>query len=170
MPVVYSRRVEDSFARFWAAYPARPDNPKAPAKAVFAKLVADGEDPEALVRAAGRFAVKCAEEGIKARFLPHARRWLNQRYFDDYLDADVPAPAEPAQPAPEHPMDWARASVTAGAWASWFARLTVTVEDGETIITAPTRLVRDRLDQDHRPLFARRFGRDWRWRIEGDPS
>lgn len=161
MPVVYPARVTEAFARFWAAYPTRPDNPRAPALAVFDRLVKDGEDAEALVVAAGRYAAVAAADGIKGRFLPHARKWLHLRYFDDYL-TDLPASAEPAQPAPEcpHPMDWARPHVSAAAWTSWFAGLSVVppVEVQPWTVVAPSAFVRDRVQSEYGHLFRRQFG------------
>ena len=43
----------DAFERFWKAYPYRAENPKAPARVVFARLIKDGHDAEALIGAAG---------------------------------------------------------------------------------------------------------------------
>lgn len=169
MPVTYPAKVEAAFARFWAAYPHRPVNPRAPALAVFARLMKAGEDAEALTQAASRYAAVVKAEAIDPMSIPHARKWLHLRYFDDYLTTDVPAPAEPAQPGPEHPMDWARAHVTPAAWASWFSQLVIETDaDGRVVVVAPTAFARDRLDTDHRPAFARRYGAGFRWSVKGE--
>lgn len=178
-PPVYPAFVEAAFARFMADYPDRPVNPRAPAKAMFARLVREGEDPEFLIRAAGLYARDMKAAAVRPTFIPHARTWLSQRIFDDYRDAaDVPAPADEAQPAPEHPMaghpmDWARAHVTPGAWTSWFSRLSVEMAPPgvvrPTLITAPTAFARDRVQQEYGHLIRRQFG-TVQWRIEGEAS
>jgi hypothetical protein len=165
MPVSYPVRVIAAFDRFWAAYPPRPVNPRARALAVFARLVKEGEDPEALVAAAGRFAEAVNAERIRPIFVPHARTWLHGRDFEDFAIADAPAPAEPAQPVPEHPLAWLKDHMTTQAWASWIERLTVTGEPGAIVITAPLELTRDRVVNEYGQLIRRRLG-DVTWRVE----
>lgn len=167
MPVNYPAKVETAFARFWAAYPHRPVNPRAPALAVFARLMKAGEDADALVAAAGRYAAIVKAEKLDPVSIPHARKWLHLRYFDDYMTPDAPAPAEPAQPAPEHPFAWARPHMTAASWTAWLERLELDEVDGAVVITAPTRFARARIDQDHGQLLRRRYGVVI-WRIRGD--
>lgn len=159
--------VQAAFARFWAAYPPRRPNPSAPARQVFADLVKAGEDPEALIDAAGRFADLVRVERINSVFVPHARRWLAKREFEDFLTPDVPVSADIDQPRPEHPLDWMRATMTAAAWSAWIERLAVETTDTGVIITAPTRFVRDRVIQDHGPAIRRQYGAV-EWRIARD--
>lgn len=166
-PPAYPQYVLAAFERFWKAYPHRPVNPRAPALAVFAKLVKAKEDPETLIAAAGSYAAVVKAEFIDPVSIPHARRWLNQRFFDDYTP-DALASADDGQPAPEHPMDWARAHVTPETWISWFSRLSVQIDDdGAVAVVVPTAFGRDRLDTDWRPLFLRHYGRAFRWTIKG---
>lgn len=138
-----------SFDRFWSADPYRKENPKAPARLVFAKLLDEGEDAEALVAAASRYAAFCAAEKIKSTFIPHARKWLNQRYFEDYMtDADAPASA-PSGPNPEHPLATLYAVVGEGAWLSYFAPLAIDTSVSPARITAATRYALDKLQRDY---------------------
>ncbi|MGH7027351.1 DnaA N-terminal domain-containing protein [Brevundimonas sp.] len=169
MPVTYPAHVEAAFNRFWSAYPHRPVNPRAPALAVFARLLKAGESADALIVAAGRYAAVAKAEKLDPVSIPHARKWLNQRYFDDYMTPDVPAPAEPAQPAPEHPFDWARGHMTTATWTAWFERLELEEIDGAVVIIAPTRFARDRINQEHGHLLRRRYG-GVVWRIRGDAA
>lgn len=170
-PVQITAAIEAAFARLFAAYPHRRPNPRARALVAFARVVVEhGVDPEALIVAAGRWAEEVRRERIKSVSVPHAATWLNQHDFEDYLTPDVPASAEPAQPEPEHPMahpmDWARPLVAAASWAAWFDRLTVSAEDGQTVITAPTAFARDRVRNDFGRLFRDHFGAV-SWRIQG---
>ncbi len=118
-----SMAVRTAFDRFMAAYPARGDNPRAPALVVFDRLVAQGDDAEQLVAAAGRFASAMKTEGREARMIPHARTWLSQRRFEDYL-TDAPASALQG-PNPEHPLHWLAAEIGDAAWVSYIGPLTV---------------------------------------------
>lgn len=141
-----SQAVRTAFDRLMTAYPARGDNPRAPALAVFARLVATGEEPEALIRAAGRFAEVMKAEGREPRMIPHTRTWLSQRRFDDYL-TDVPAsaPGDAPRPNPEHPLFWLAAEIGEAAWLSYIGPLTVEEEAGMPLIVARTAFQLDRL-------------------------
>lgn len=144
-----SKTVEAAFDRFWAAYPYRRENPKAPARLMFSRLVAEGEDVEVLIAAAGRYAEFCKAEKTKSTFIPHARKWLNQRYFEDYLtDPDAPASA-PEGPSPEHPLAGLYAEVGPGPWGSYFAPLAIDLTVQPVRVTAVTGFARDRLKRDY---------------------
>lgn len=142
------KAVQDAFARFWSAYPPRADNPKKPALKVFAQLVEEGADAEALIRAAGAFAVHVKSKGFDEVWTPHARTWLAQERFEEWMTADVPASARPVGPSPEHPLAALYPQIGAAAWASYIAPL-VLAFDGEAVtITAPTRFGLDRVRRD----------------------
>lgn len=144
-----SKATLSAFDRFWKAYPYRAENPKAPARVVFERLLKEGVCPEALIAAAGRYAAFVAGEKIKSIFIPHARKWLNQRYFEDYMtDADVPASA-PAGPSPEHPLFALYAKVGDAAWTSYFAPLTVEIGTAGAVVTAATGYARTKLERDY---------------------
>jgi hypothetical protein len=116
---------------------------------VFARLVADGEDADRLIAAASRYARFCADEKTKSVFIPHARKWLNQRYFEDYLtDPDAPASA-PEGPSPEHPLAQLHAEVGHGTWVSYFAPLVIDTTASPARITAVTRFALNHLRRDY---------------------
>ncbi len=138
-----SKPIQAAFDRLMKAYPARGDNPRAPALAVFARLVADGEDAETLVLAAGRFAAVLKAEAREARMIPHTRTWLSQRRFEDYL-TDVQDSA-PEGPNPEHPLFWLAAEIGDAAWMSYIGPLVVGEECGLPLIIARTAFQLDRI-------------------------
>lgn len=138
--------VQAVFDRFWAAYPARRDNPKKPALKVFADLVAGGADAEALVRAAGAFAAHVKSQGFDPKFTPHARTWLAQERFDEWAtDALASAPA--TGPSPDHPLADLYGRIGAAAWASYIAPLVIAVSFPDVRVEAPTRFALDRVRQ-----------------------
>lgn len=144
-----SQAVQAAFDRLWAAYPYRRDNPKAPARVMFAKLLESGEDAEALIVAASRYAAFCRAEKTASVFIPHARKWLHQRYFEDFMtDADAPASA-PEGPSPDHPLAALYAEIGAGAWASYVAPLIIDQTVEPVRLIAVTRFALDRLRRDH---------------------
>lgn len=157
-PPAYPQHVQDAFGRFWAAYPHRPVNPRAPALAVFAKLVKSGEDVEILIAAAARYAAVVKAEGIDPVSIPHARKWLNLRFFDDYTAPDAPASAEPAQPAPEHPMAWMRPTMAASAFASWIEPLSIERADDGVVVIARTAFALDRVRDEWGRQVQKHYG------------
>lgn len=142
-----SQATQSAFERFWKAYPYRAENPKAPARVVFDRLLKEGVCPEALIAAAGRYAAFVAGEKIKSIFIPHARKWLNQRYFEDYMtDPDAPASAQAASgPSPDHPLAPLFDRIGAASWASYIAPLVIEPSDAGAEIAAPTRFALDRV-------------------------
>ena len=82
-PRSLSKTEEMAFDRLMKAYPPRGDNPRAPARKVFAELMDEGVDAEALVSAAVRYAEVIKAERRERRMIPHTRKWLFQRYFED---------------------------------------------------------------------------------------
>lgn len=165
-PVVLPPALEAAFQRFMAAYPKRRPNPTAPARLKFAEAVRVGEDPEALIAAAQRFAATVKAEGIAPAFIPQTRRWLHQREFEDFL-SDAPATAPEAEPSPDHPLAWMRADMTAAAFSSWIATLTVDeVGEGFVALSARTAFQRDHVMSEHGRRLTARYGAV-RWRIEG---
>jgi hypothetical protein len=142
--------VQDAFARFWAAYPPRADNPKKPALKVFAQLVEDGADPEGLIRAAAAFAFHVKAKGFDPKFTPHARTWLAQERFEEWMATEVPASAQAraSGPNPEHPLARLYGRIGEAAWASYIAPLVITVSFPGARIEAPTRFALDRVRQN----------------------
>lgn len=76
-----SRCATDFFEDFWIVFPRREgSNPKKPARDRFARLVAKGFDPQAIIAGAKALA---AEHPTPTRFVPQAITWLNQERFAD---------------------------------------------------------------------------------------
>lgn len=144
-----TRAITEAFDRFWAAYPYRRDNPKAPARLVFARLVADGEDPEVLVAAAGCYAAFVRDEKTPSLFIPHARKWLNQRYYEDYLTAPDASASAPEGPSPDHPLAAMYAEVGDGVWRSYFAPLVIVRCHPGAGVQAATGYAKDKLKRDY---------------------
>ncbi len=85
----------EQFEMFWDAYPKRPNNPKHPAWQVWEKLEkADLPAPVQMVVAAQRYGDYCKAEKIEPKFIAHARTWLHQRRWEEFL-AEPEAPKEP---------------------------------------------------------------------------
>lgn len=129
--------VQDAFARFWTAYPPRRDNPRKPALLVFAQLIQDGADAEAIIRAAASFASHVKAQGADPKWTPHARTWLAQERFDEWMTSDAPASAQTG-PSPEHPLAALFDMVGRDRWASYFAGPVITHTDDGVTIAAPT--------------------------------
>lgn len=150
------------FDAFWAAYPARRPNPRALAEAAFAKAVAAGFAPAELVAAAQGYAAECKRKGLAEDFIVHARTFLSQRRFEDYIAPPETAPigasrgerasGTTAEAEPDHPL-WPllRGTMPLAEFRTWIAKLTVlTWSEGESaLLTAPTRFVRDWVRQHH---------------------
>jgi hypothetical protein len=78
------------FDEFWAAYPKRPGNPKAPAIAKYVNARQKLKvSHETLLQAAKAYAV--TRVGEDPKFTAQAVTWLNQRRWEDY-DGSAPEP------------------------------------------------------------------------------
>lgn len=169
-----SKTTLEAFERFWAAYPRRPDNPKAAAREVFVRRVREGADAEAVASAAGRYADACRKSGLDLKFVPHARTWLSQRRYEDFLEADVPAsaPAKDAscEPSPDHPLAALREAIGDAAWRSWIQPLTVTQpESGGARIESRNRFALQRVERDYGALIEGVLG-PVAWSVSGRNS
>ena len=140
-------RLRGDFEAFWAAYPPRSPNPRALAEAAFGKVVAEGAAPADLVAAAGAYAAEVKRKGIGEDFVVHARTFLSQRRFLDYLRPPAAdAPAAPTVRDVDHELWQAmRLHVSVGDFLRWIAPLAVvTHTEGEAaLLQAPTRFHRD---------------------------
>lgn len=133
------------FEAFWAAYPKRlGPNPKAAAAKVFAKLTRV-ISPGDLIRAATTFATECVKLKVDPAFVPHARTWLAQERWTDYLAQPEAAQAVPATDLPElyHRLRLRRPDLTAAVWKSWFSALAFDQRADGTVITTPSAFTRD---------------------------
>jgi len=93
--------VDADFDAFWAAYPKRPNNPKAPAKKSYLAARRDDVSHEAIMAGVNAYAAMRVNEDPK--FTAQAVTWLNQkRWADEY---DVPAEAKPVAQASDEQLD-----------------------------------------------------------------
>lgn len=80
-----SPELDQQFERFWQAYPKRQGcNPKAPAKALFAKIISKGDDPEDLIHGA-LLCQQAERSNVGTPYIPQAVKWLRDRRWCDYL-------------------------------------------------------------------------------------
>jgi hypothetical protein len=93
--------VDADFDAFWAAYPKRPNNPKAPAKKSYIAARRGNVSHEAIMAGVNAYAAMRVNEDPK--FTAQAVTWLNQkRWADEY---DVPAEAKPVAQASDGQLD-----------------------------------------------------------------
>jgi hypothetical protein len=166
--VALPKALADAFERFWAAYPRRPDNPKAAARLVFERRVREGADPAAIAAAAGRYAAAVTARRLDAIYVPHARTWLSQRRWEDYLE-DAPASAPVTQPeskapSPDHPLAWLAAEIGDDVWGSWIGRLAF--DPATHTITAETSVARDKVRSLWGRQIAHHYGQDIAWEVQ----
>jgi hypothetical protein len=84
----------DLFEDFWKGYPVQ--RGKERARAAFLALVANGEDPQDLVRAGLAYGDECRRYGREDRFIKRACNFLDpgERLFAEYAALYAPPPAE----------------------------------------------------------------------------
>ena len=168
--------LRSAFDAFWAAYPPRRPNPRVLAETAFAAAVRGGTAPEALIGAAGAYAAEVKAKGIAEAFIVHARTFLVQQRFRDYL---VPATPEPVVSnnlvEPDHPW-WPsfKGRCSPGEFRVWIAPLKLcgTIPDPMSIgvLEAPSRFHRDTVrERFSEPLKAALAVRQLMLRAPGDP-
>lgn len=83
---------KDRFPEFWEAYPRRDgSNPRKPAEQKFTAAVKRGDDPDAIIAGAGRYAAACRADGSYGTpYVAQAVTWLNQSRWLDYQPAGPP--------------------------------------------------------------------------------
>ncbi len=161
--VALPAELASAFAEFWAAYPKRSPNPRALAEAAFAAAVKAGAKPAELVAAAGAYAAECRAKGVREEFIVHARTFLAQRRFLDYL---APATAGQVVTAgaveePTHPW-WPafRGRISPASFAQWIVPLLCVGgeidAEGQQIsvkLNAPTAFHRDYVRERYNELL-----------------
>ena len=164
------------FGQFWAAYPLRPLNPRRPAEVEFARALEAGHTGEALVAAAAAFARQVAAEGVAPTYRPHARTWLAQQRYLDFLPAEGGVSGAVSGGGAgavsgggtAHPL-WPRfrGLLSPELFASWIAPLGIlALPEGGLLIRAPSRFVADRVRSLHAATIERAMGaRIARWEV-----
>lgn len=77
-PASSKQKADEKFDRFWAAYPKKIGKPHA--RKNFAKAIAAGADPEAIIAAAVLYA---DTEAVKRGFVKHPQGWLTDERWND---------------------------------------------------------------------------------------
>jgi hypothetical protein len=145
-----------AFERFWAAYPDRPDNPKAAARQVFERRVREGADPEVIVAAAGRYRAFVAGRKLDSLYIPHARTWLSQRRWEDYAEAPVETAAW--APDPGHPLAFLLEKTGEAYWRSWCEPVALDPDFPTPCLRFRTHLALDRVGRDWGAEINAHFG------------
>jgi hypothetical protein len=137
------------FEAFWSAYPKRVPNPKAVAFQKWQTLLKTKTvTAEELTRAAAAFAAECARLKTEQTFIVHARTFLSQGRFSDYLPKPEAVQAVPADlPELFHRLRARRPDLTEAVWKSWLASLRLEFRPKATI-TAPSAFHRQRVETD----------------------
>ena len=145
------------FAAFWAAYPPRAPNPRAVAEAAYVGAIRAGATPADLVAAAAGYAAECRRLGTAEAFIVHARTFLGQARWRDYVPAAdaPPAPVAPAAVDPAHPLACLLPLLGESVWRIWIAPVEVAswAEGDRALLVAPDPFHRDRLRQQHAPAL-----------------
>lgn len=153
---------QTGFETWWSHYPKRPNNPKQAARVVWDRLDKAGTLPPLrdMIAAADRYTDYCRREKIEPRFIAHARTWLNQQRWQEFIFVDDAKPqVKSAFPAILSPLVRAYGErecqqrfadcdldtengtlVIRTAWRFQFERLETFVETVSRFIEAPVRL------------------------------
>jgi|694.fasta_scaffold28940_6 hypothetical protein len=152
------RQVNEDFEAFWAAYPKRPGNPKAPARKEWERLSGRYDFPrlEVMIECARRYAAHCAKDARGPEFIAHTRTWLFQERWRDWqVEGQQRLPEAPGQAKAnlepdgswrtEGPWLVFRKEVGEQVWKWWFNDLTF--EQG--VLTTRSKFDRDYIDQKY---------------------
>lgn len=151
------RVINDDFEAFWAAYPKRPGNPKAPARKEWERLCKRYDFPkvEVMVECARKYAAHCAKDTRGPEFIAHARTWLFQERWKDWQvgngpDASQTVPqAQKAEPVldgswrSQEPWLGFRKELGEQVWKAWFDYQTYQ----QGVLTVKSKFERDYIDQ-----------------------
>lgn len=140
-------RLRGDFEAFWKAYPPRSPNPRALAEVAFLKAVVGGVQPSDLVAAATAYAAEVKRRGVAEDFIVHARTFVSQQRFLDYLPQPERTATEPdTARAIDHPL-WPamRSRIDAHPFRRWIEPLVVVThsEGDAALLQAPSRFHRD---------------------------
>lgn len=94
--------IDADFEEFWAAYPKRPNNPKAVAKTKYVKARSKNVSHETIVNAARKYAAM--RKGEDPKYTAMAVTWLNQRRWEDDEMEQFPPETAAINDSPEFSM------------------------------------------------------------------
>lgn len=98
--------MREAFEQWWSHYPKRPNNPKQPAWEVWQRFEKAGTLPPLaeMIAAAERYGDLMKRERVEPKFIAHARTWLHQRRFEEFIVVDgAPTGSKKAQEKPALP-------------------------------------------------------------------
>lgn len=92
--MVAKKRTDDpQFDRAWELYPRRPDNSKAAARKAWDARLAEGIDPEEMIRGVRAYARYCVEVGKEPQFIKLAATFFGpSHHFSNSFEVDAPTP------------------------------------------------------------------------------
>lgn len=162
-PADLSPELAEAFTRFWTAYPRRPGNPRAQAEHEFAAAVKRGVTPEVLIGAAGRYAADVKARGLDPQYVCHARTWLHQRRWEDWLEeAPHPEPVEGGGEAvSQDPLFDAllRAGADRRDLVGWLHRVAIAPEPGRVVVRCSSAFDRDQVSVRLKPAIEKAYGK-----------
>lgn len=102
-----------------------------------------------------------------------AWRWLSEGAFDDWQDAPAAKPeAKPVVLDPNHPYHAQRAAMLARVgpveFSSWLAHLAIERDGERWILSAPTRFLRDWINNNYSQVIDAVIGDNWRMVVAED--
>lgn len=157
--------LREAFEAFWSAVPKRPADRPGKARDEFARLVQSGADPQALVRAAGRYAADIRARRVDPQYIPLVGKWLREgghEAFPDPASADEPAELTVDTSDSQDPVHTAlvAAGMTEADHRSWIARCQIDVDrERSTLqVRAPSRFVADTVQSRFEAVLRRAFG------------
>lgn len=157
--------LREAFEAFWKAVPKRAADRPGKARQEFTRLVKGGLSPQALVRAAGRYAADVRARRVDPQYIPLVGKWLREGGHETYPD---PAPAgEPVEltvdtSGSQDPVHTAlvAAGMTEADHRSWIARcqLDIDRERSTLLVRAPSRFIADTVKERFEAVLRRAFG------------
>jgi hypothetical protein len=141
--------LKSAFSAFMEAYPPRVPNPRAPAEMIFRKIVTakmNPVQPDDLIRAAQAYREEVRKLEMDLKFVPHARTWLMQRRFEDYLPSGQAESITPPSLRDPPQELWQQALCQVfgvSVYQGWFAKCALSCDRNGAILSAPTRFSAD---------------------------
>ena len=166
------------FEEFWKVFPRTKNSSKHKAFKAWCRLKTDGalRPLEQMILAAKGYAGFLKTEGVRRKEphpIAHCSTWLNERRFDDLLEADDQSKAA-ALPT-THARDWAdeipqwasfKAKLSPQKWAVWFAQMRP--NGSPTTLLAPSSFDASRVSIEYGTDLFAHFGREVEIKFQGN--
>lgn len=150
--------IQDDFDIFWAAYPKRPGNPKAPAREEWAKLTKTGALPplERMIQAARAYTMHCVKHStLNSNYVAHTRTWLHQKRWEEWAPpaalGENPGTRQAVDILPLGFEDIARRVIDRFGvlvWRGWFGKAQWSRDDQGLVITVQGRFDAHKIQTD----------------------